>query len=187
MIILGSRRIGDLIAQTPEPPEGLSFYSARVPAAKVLHTFLVIRLAYGHHVILDEPCYYVRLPLLLVWPPAVCASVDTALPDTSGSEPWYAPLEPVPSSHTHWLDASARVFRLPALSLWPGHIPAQDARWAASGKRERSSPTSAHNRCKVCRLTPVIFSMRASLSSSGCSRCSISSSTCLMDRSTEDE
>jgi hypothetical protein len=176
-----------LIAQTPELLDQLSFHSAWVPVAKVLHSFLLIRFACGHHVIIDDQdtmsdgyCGSFGSPPF--------AQTSILLSKTrSESEPWYGLLEPMPSSHTHWPDASARGFRLPALSLWPGHIPAQDARWAASGKRERSSPTSAHNRCRVCRLTPVIFSMRTSLSSSECSRCSISSSTCLMDRSTEDE
>jgi hypothetical protein len=54
MTILGSRRSGDLVAQTPQPLDQLSFHSGRVPVAKVLHSFLVIRLTCGHHVIIDD-------------------------------------------------------------------------------------------------------------------------------------
>src|SRR5579859_3656275 len=75
--------------------------------------------------------------------PIVCANVDTAHPDTSGYERWYAPPEPVPSSHADWLDASARSGACLHFLVFPGHIPAQEARWAASGKRERSSPTES--------------------------------------------
>src|SRR6266403_4030218 len=48
--------------------------------------------------------------------------------------------------------------RLPPLSLWPGHIPAHEAKCLALGNRERSVPTSA-SRISAARCpTPGIVS-----------------------------
>ena len=44
--------------------------------------------------------------------------------------------------------------RLPALSFWLGHIPAQASRCPASGKRLMSVPISARIVVADCPLTP---------------------------------
>src|SRR5438067_10456633 len=61
--------------------------------------------------------------------------------------------------------------RLPALSLLPGHIPAQEARWAAVGNLVISRPISATMVSAVRRPTPGMESRRLSASSTGRSRC----------------
>src|SRR5215211_2128405 len=66
-----------------------------------------------------------------------------------------------------------RVFplrRLPALSLLPGHIPAQDARWLALGKRAMSVPISATSASATYRPTPGIVSRRPIAGSSSRTR-----------------
>ena len=80
----------------------------------------------------------------LVRPAALAASLS---PERSHLEPWRV-----------WPDLF-----LPADSLWPGHIPAQEARWPAVGKRDMSGPISASKSSAVRLSTPGIV-----LSSSRC-------------------
>ncbi len=55
----------------------------------------------------------------------------------------------------------------PALSLFPGHTPAQLARWPAVGKAVMSAPISAMITSAVRLFTPWIVSSRASSSANG--------------------
>ena len=50
----GSWRRSDLVSQSLKPLDQLPFHFPRVPAANVIHTFLVIGLSRGHHVIKDD-------------------------------------------------------------------------------------------------------------------------------------
>src|SRR6266571_3217656 len=68
----------------------------------------MIRLSCRHHVVIDHQNVMSNCTRLPVWPLAVCVNVDTVLPDRSGYEPSYALPEPVPPSHTDWLDAFVR-------------------------------------------------------------------------------
>jgi hypothetical protein len=51
---LGSWRSSDLVSQLLKPLDQLPFDSATVLLAKVIHSFLLIRLSGGHHVIKDD-------------------------------------------------------------------------------------------------------------------------------------
>src|SRR5439155_24631812 len=53
------------------------------------------------------------------------------------------------------------VFRFPALSLFPGHMPAQLASWPAVGKRLMSRPISAASTSAVRRWTPGMVVRRS--------------------------
>src|SRR5688572_17918825 len=64
--------------------------------------------------------------------------------------------------------------RLPALSSWPGHIPAQLQRWAALGNRDMSPVVSAMRIAAVVRATPGIVIRFAIAGSKGAKCRSIS-------------
>lgn len=64
--------------------------------------------------------------------------------------------------------------RLPALSLWPGHMPAREAKWPAVGKRLRSTPISASSTSAMRRPMPGRAARRAINSSKGRMRSAIS-------------
>jgi hypothetical protein len=57
--------------------------------------------------------------------------------------------------------------RLPALLLFPGHIPAHDARWSALGNCSIRGPISASTVSATLWLTPGIVCNRSSASAKG--------------------
>src|SRR4029453_6177254 len=66
------------------------------------------------------------------------------------------------------------LWRLPALSLWPGHMAAQLHRWPAVGKRRMSAPVSATMLLALVRFPPGMGPGAPPTGSNGASRRSIS-------------
>src|SRR5262245_41296570 len=62
------------------------------------------------------------------------------------------------------------LWRLPALSLWPGHMAAQPPRWPAVGQRRMSGPRAAAMLLAAVRCTPGLVSSAASAGPNGTSR-----------------